>query len=179
MAAKRQRRSPEFKTKVALAALKGDKTLVQLSSDFGVSTVQIGQWKKQLLQGLPEIFQRKGSHVDVDAITAPLYQEIGRLKVELDWLKKNQVLTLEEKRACVEPNHPQISVRRQCDLLDLNRSSFYSPPTFGRESLENLEIMECIDKQYTDVPTYGSRRMTAWLQGGEAQPGLEYGYHVL
>jgi putative transposase len=121
------------------------------------------------------------------------------------------VLTLEEKRACVEPNHPQISVRRQCDLLCLNRSSFYSPPTFGRESLENLEIMELIDKQYTDIPTYGNRRMTAWLRregydvnrkrvqrlmrlmgleglapipapkrkGGEAQPGLEYGYHVL
>lgn len=88
MAAKRQRRSPEFKTKGALAALKGDKTLVQLSSDFGVSTVQIGQWKKQLLQGLPEVFQQKGNPVDIDALTAPLYQEIGRLKMELDWLKK-------------------------------------------------------------------------------------------
>lgn len=64
----------------------------------------------------------------------------------------------------MEPNHPQISVRRQCDLLCLNRSSFYSPPTFGRESLENLEVMELIDKQYTDIPTYGSRRMTAWLR---------------
>ncbi len=88
MAAKRQRRSPEFKTKVALAALKGDKTLAQLSSDFGTPTVQIGQWKKQVLQGLPKIFQRTRSPVDVDAITAHLYQEIGRLKVEPDWLKK-------------------------------------------------------------------------------------------
>lgn len=88
MAAKRQRRSPEFKTKVALAALKGDKTLAQLSSEFGVSSVQISQWKKQLLQGLPEVFQRKGHTVDVDVLTAPLYQEIGRLKMELDWLKK-------------------------------------------------------------------------------------------
>ena len=88
MAAKRQRRSPEFKTKVALAALKGDKTLAQLSSDFGVSSVQIGQWKRQLLQGLPEVFQQKGAPVDIDALTAPLYQEIGRLKMELDWLKK-------------------------------------------------------------------------------------------
>jgi putative transposase len=179
MAAKRQRRSPEFKTKVALAALKGDKTLVQLSSDFGVSTVQIGQWKRQLLQGLPEVFQQKRNPVDIDALTAPLYQEIGRLKMELDWLKKNQVLTLEEKRACVEPNHPHLSIRRQCDLLDLNRSSFYSPPTVGTESSEKLEIMELIYKQYTDIPTYGSRRMTAWLQGGEAQSGLEHGYHVL
>ncbi len=61
MAAKRQQRSPEFKTKVALAVLKGDKTLAQLYSDFGVSSVQIGQWKRELFQGLPEVFQHKGT----------------------------------------------------------------------------------------------------------------------
>ena len=88
MTRRRQRRSPEFKTKVALAAVKGEKTLAQLSSEFSVSSVQISQWKKQLLQGIPEIFHRKGHTVDVDVITAPLYQEIGRLKMELDWLKK-------------------------------------------------------------------------------------------
>ena len=88
MAAKRQRLSPEFKTKVALAALKGDKTLAQLSSDFGVSSVQIGQWKRQLLQGLPEVFQQKGNPVDIYALTAPLYQEIGRLKMDIKWLEK-------------------------------------------------------------------------------------------
>ncbi|MCF4146223.1 hypothetical protein L2W31_12930, partial [Dethiosulfovibrio acidaminovorans] len=99
--------------------------------------------------------------------------------VELDWLKKNLALTLEKKRGYVESDHPHLSIRRQCDLLDLNRSSFYSPPTVGTESSEKLEIMELIYKQYTDIPTYGSRRMTAWLQGGEAQSGLEHGYHVL
>ncbi len=88
MAAQRQRRSPEFKSKVALAALRGDKTLAQLSSEFDVSAVQIGQWKKQLLEGLPEVFRRKGQPVDEEALKAPLYQEIGRLKMELDWLKK-------------------------------------------------------------------------------------------
>ena len=63
MTVKRQRRSPEFKSKVALAALKGDKTLAQLSSEFGVCSVQISQWKTQLLQQLPNVFQ---------------HQEIGR-----------------------------------------------------------------------------------------------------
>nr|WP_321501527.1 hypothetical protein [uncultured Dethiosulfovibrio sp.] len=83
MAAKPQRRSPEFKTKVALPALKEDKTLAQLSSDFGVSSVQIGQWKRQLLQvqGVPEVFQQKGDPVDIDALTGLLYQEIGRLRM--------------------------------------------------------------------------------------------------
>lgn len=88
MVAERQRRPPESKTKIALAALKEDKTFAQLSSEFGVSAIQISQWKKQLLRGLPEAFQRKGQTVDIDALTASLYQEIGRLKTGLDRLKK-------------------------------------------------------------------------------------------
>ncbi len=73
---------------VALAALKGDKTLAQLSSEFGVCSVQISQWKAQLLQQLPNAFQHQERPVRAETLTAPLYQEIGRLKMELDWLKK-------------------------------------------------------------------------------------------
>jgi|GEM_PF-122906 len=164
MTAERQRRPPEFKTKIALAALKEDKTLVQLSSAFGVSAIQISQWKKQLLQGLSEVFQRKGQTVDIDALTASLYQEIGRLKMEFDRLKKNQTLTLEEKRTCVDPVHPLLSIRRQCDLLGLKRSSFYYTGVPATETPEHLAIMELIDKQYTSVPIDGSRWMTVWLR---------------
>lgn len=94
---------------------------------------------------------------------APLYQEIGRLKMELDGLKKNQALTLGGKRASIDPEHLSIRVRRQCDLLDLNRSSFYYANSSATETAENLEIMELIDGRYTRAPSYGSRRMTAWL----------------
>ncbi len=85
---KRRRHSPEFKAKVALEAAKGEKTLSQLASEFGVAPVQISQWKRQLLEGATDLFGRKRREVDPDALTAPLYQEIGRLKMELDWLKK-------------------------------------------------------------------------------------------
>ncbi len=85
---KRRRHSPEFKAKVALEAAKGEKTLSQLASEFGVAPVQISQWKRQLLEGATELFGRKRREVDPDTLTAPLYQEIGRLKMELDWLKK-------------------------------------------------------------------------------------------
>jgi putative transposase len=88
MAAKRRKHSPQFKSKVALAALKEEKTLAQLSSEYGVSPIQISRWKKQLLQGCSELFQRKGQTLDPEGLTAPLYEEIGRLKMELDWLKK-------------------------------------------------------------------------------------------
>lgn len=88
MAAQRKQRTPEFKAKVVLNALKEDQTLNQLSSEFGVSPVQISQWKKQAREGLPETFRGKGQPLDVDALTAPLYEEIGRLKMEVEWLKK-------------------------------------------------------------------------------------------
>jgi putative transposase len=71
------------------------------------------------------------------------------------------------KRPLVEPNHPHLSIRRQCELLDLNRSTYYLPPAV--ESEENLRLMRLIDEQYLKTPFYGSRRMTAFLERrGEA-----------
>jgi putative transposase len=62
----------------------------------------------------------------------------------------------------IEPNHPQLSIRRQCDLLELNRSAFYYQP--ATESPLNLELMRLIDAQYTKTPFYGWPRMTIYLQ---------------
>ena len=62
----------------------------------------------------------------------------------------------------VEAEHPELSIRRQCQLLGINRASLYYEPV--GESEENLRLMRLIDKQYTKAPFYGSRRMTAWLQ---------------
>ncbi len=88
MASKRRRHAPEFKAQVALEAAKGEKTLSQLTHEYGVAAVQISQWKRQLLEGMPTVFGRKQQVGDAETLTALLYQEIGRLKMELDWLKK-------------------------------------------------------------------------------------------
>jgi transposase-like protein len=87
MAAPRKHHPPEFKAKVALEAAKGDRTLAQLAAEFGVSSIQICQWKRQLLEGVTQVFSRK-EPVSAEEISAPLFQEIGRLKMELDWVKK-------------------------------------------------------------------------------------------
>jgi len=87
---KRRNHSAQFKAKVALAAAKGDKTIAELASEFDVHPNQIAQWKKQLLQSVQDIFSRsrqKDRHKQ-DELTEYLYQQIGQLKVELDWLKK-------------------------------------------------------------------------------------------
>ena len=92
--AKRRQHSAAFKTKVAVAALRGDRTLSELASAFEVHPVQITQWKTQALAALPEAFASRRGAPDQDqaAVQAALYEEIGRLKVELDWLKKKHEL---------------------------------------------------------------------------------------
>ena len=90
--AKQMRKSYDaaFKAKVALEAVKGEKTMAQLSSEYGVHVNQIGQWQKRLLQEVPDIFseRRRKQEDETEEMTAELYRQIGQLKVELEWLKK-------------------------------------------------------------------------------------------
>ncbi|RJP21526.1 MAG: transposase [Candidatus Abyssobacteria bacterium SURF_5] len=90
MAKKRRKHSDEFKARVALEAVRGVKTLSELSSTYGVHPTVIAQWKRQLLDGAAGVFSRANgtNGRSEEEISAPLYEEIGRLKVELDWLKK-------------------------------------------------------------------------------------------
>ncbi len=87
---KRKRYSASFKAKVALEAIRGLKTTNELAAEFGVHTTQIGHWKQQALESLPEVFaNHRGRSRDEDAaLKDRLYQQIGRLQVELEWLKK-------------------------------------------------------------------------------------------
>jgi transposase-like protein len=79
---------------VALEALRGEKTIAQLSSEYGVHGNQIRQWKKKLIEELPAIFseRRRRSEKEGEELTSELYRQIGQLKVELDWLKKKSEL---------------------------------------------------------------------------------------
>jgi putative transposase len=91
---KRRNHSSSFKAKVALEAAKGDRTIAELASHYQVHPNQISQWKKQLLESLPEVFsrRRRKDQQNQQQLQAELYQQIGQLKVELDWLKKKSGL---------------------------------------------------------------------------------------
>ena len=93
MSSKRKRHSADFKAKVALEAIRGLKTASELASEFQVHPTQISQWKRQLLEALPEVFAspRAQRERSAEELTAPLYEEIGRLKMELEWLKKKAI----------------------------------------------------------------------------------------
>jgi len=77
---------------------------------------------------------------------------------------------VDEKKKLIRPDHPEISVGRQCDLLGISRSGYYYHPR--GENAYNEQLMRLIDEEYTKHPFYGSRRLTAWLrrQGHEVNP---------
>src|SRR5688500_8061696 len=82
--------------------------------------------------------------------------------MELEWLKKKLPTSVEAKRTMLEPAHPDLSLRRQCELLGLNRSTWYYQP--AGESADNLQLMRLIDEQYLRTPFYGWPRMTVSLR---------------
>jgi putative transposase len=90
MTKRRRSYSAEFKFKVALDAAKGLKTLTELSSEYGVHSNQISQWKNELLAGGATIFSNKSARQQREqaALQSELYEQIGRLKMDLEWLKK-------------------------------------------------------------------------------------------
>ena len=90
MTKKRKSHTAAFKAQVALAAVKGDKTVSELASLHGVHPTLVHAWKKQLVSNAEELFHNgaKTASADQEVLQAQLYEQIGRLKTELDWLKK-------------------------------------------------------------------------------------------
>lgn len=109
MSKKRINHAPAFKAKVALAAIKQEKTLSQLAAQFKIHPTAISKWKAQLLENAHELFaegRAKKSRPETESDTAPLFEKIGRLEVENDFLKKK--VRLVRLTPNVMPSNPTI-----------------------------------------------------------------------
>ena len=95
-AKKRKVHTPKFKGKVGLEAVRGLQTINEIGQEYGVHPVQVGQWKKEILERVQTLFAVKRGTKSIAAHREPelLYSEIGKLKVELDWLKKKSGISL-------------------------------------------------------------------------------------
>ncbi|WP_373862954.1 IS3 family transposase [Halomonas halmophila] len=165
MSRKRRQYSADFKAKVALAALKDDQTTSEIAARFEIHPTMVSQWKRELLENANGVFESKGdgkaaqkTQEEIDT----LYREIGKLTVERDFLSRRpRSLSRAQRLALVEPQAPDISLRRQCQLLGISRSSVY----YRRQGLRvyDLELMRLIDEEHLRTPVYGSRRMTVNL----------------
>ena len=157
---KRKNHSPEFKAKVALEAIREELTLAELSKKYGVHPTQIGTWKRAAIENMATAFTRRGaapeqvSAADVDK----LHSKIGRLGF---FSRSLASVTRDARQKMVIRDH-KLSMRKQCELLQLSRSRLYYQPV--GESAENLCFMEIIDKQFLETPWYGSRQMARYMK---------------
>ncbi|MEL6542841.1 MAG: IS3 family transposase [Pseudomonadota bacterium] len=162
---KRKNHSPEFKAKVALEALKGERTVAELASQFGVHPTMIHSWKRALLEGASGVFERGGKKApEIDeGQMKELHAKIGELAVANDFLsRKLKPWGLKLRRGMIEKDNPDLSIGKQCKLLSVSRSSFYYHPK-GETAL-NLMLMRQIDEQFLETPFFGVRQMTWHLR---------------
>ena len=129
MTSERKRGPADFKAKVALEALRGELTTAQLAAKHGIHHTMVGEWKKQALEGLTAVFADRSAAQETakssEAEIEMLYAKIGQLVVERKFFGESlRSMSLERRRQMIDPEHPELSVVRQCELVSISRSGF-------------------------------------------------------
>ena len=170
MSKKRKSYSAEFKTKVVLELLREEETAASIASRYGITVQTLNQWKKKFLENAALAFDVGGATKEyrekierLEKENEALAKTLGKTTVERDWaVGKLRSLDLSNRRGLVTSKLESLSLTRQCELLGLNRSTFYYRPVPISEY--DLAIMRRIDEIYTDVSTYGYRKIHAQLR---------------
>ncbi|WP_019384188.1 IS3 family transposase [Acinetobacter venetianus] len=159
---KRRNHSAEFKVKVALAAIKGDHTLAELSTQFDLHQNQIIDWKNQLLEQSVNIFSRPTAQQEPEIDLKALHAKIGHQALQIDFLEGAlRKIGAAERQKMIDKTH-QLSVRQQSQLIQINRSTLYYKPK--EISSTDLSWMRLIDEIHLDYPFMGSRMIRDMLQ---------------
>ncbi|WP_425491692.1 IS3 family transposase [Haloferula luteola] len=167
MKRKRRTHSAEFKARVALEALKGIKTINQIAQDEGIHPVQVSQWKKELQERLPEVFASAKSGRDEkeksERNLSRIERKVGQLVIEKEFLGKKVrgAGDRSQRKAMIEKNHPQLSIRKQSAMLGINRNRL---ETAERISEEDRAIMRALDELHVRWPVYGARKLVVELR---------------
>ena len=150
MSQKRKVYSPKLRSQVALAAVRGDKTIHEVAQRYGVSPQMVIKMKSRLLDRIEELFQ-DGRTTTKKSGSGP---EMSNEELENEWLKKKLPSSTRERRLLIDPKDPKVSIFKQCKYLNLHRSTYYFHPR--GESAENLLLMEKIDRFHMENPALGA-----------------------
>jgi len=166
MSRKRRTFSAEFKTKVVLELLSDEMTMAQIASKYEITAKSLADWKKQFLTNASLAFDVAGATQSYKDEIEELKEEndalakkLGRTTIERDWaVGKLKSLDLSNKKDLVDSKLNEIPMTRQCELIDLNRSTLYYEAKPIKEY--DIKVMKRLDEIYTDISsTYGYRFM--------------------
>ncbi len=164
MSRKRTVYKTEFKTKLVLEVLKGDKTLNEIASENNVLPKNLQNWKatfisnaEMAMEPSKAVKEYKDEIKELKAINDKYAKTVGKMTVELEWMEgKLKSLGLSNKKTLVEPELKTISISRQCALMNLNRSSYYYEPI---PDDKKEAILKEINRIYGEIPIYGSLKV--------------------
>jgi putative transposase len=165
MSKKKQRiYSAEFKAQIALEAIREEKTVSRISSEHEMPVNNVINWKREVIEHLPLVFNRNAKENSYQSELRKkeeemedLYKEIGQLTTKLNWLKKNvDKLDFQMKKSLVDTKDRTLSLKDQCEILNLNRSSYYYKNK--EKASEDPELITELTKIYEETPFYGYRR---------------------
>jgi len=171
MSGKRKSYNADFKAKLVLEVLEGEKTINEIASTYGVLPVSLKNWKKQFLENMSLAFDKstvvKEYKDEIDTLQKSnddLAKKVGNLIVEKDFLEGKLVsLASSKERKTLIDVKLNMSLNKQCQLLQVSKSVLYYNPTKPFSSGSDLKVLDAINNIYSDFPSYGYRRIHAQL----------------
>ncbi len=171
MSKKRKVYSADFKAKLVLEVLEGEKTINEIASKYEIIPKNLVNWKKQFLENMSIAFDKstvvKEYKEEIETLQKDkdsLAKKVGNLTIEKDFLveKLNSLASSKERKVLVDVKH-KLSLNKQFKLLRVTKSGWYQHPTkpFSKEG--DLRLLDAINNIYSDFPSYGSRRIHAQL----------------
>jgi putative transposase len=167
----RKRFDEQFKATVALEAIKEEMTLQELAEKYQVHPNQISVWKRKLQKSSSFLFERKNKkdkeYNQLKKEKEELFRQLGQLQYENEWLKKVQT-TVRQRSRLIDPKEPVLSVRRQCELLNIHRSVFYycAKPAQDVHHERHKALILAINRR---LPFYGYRKVTLEVQAKKSE----------
>ncbi len=171
MSVKRKSYSADFKAKLVLEVLEGEKTINEIASKYEIIPLSLRNWKKQFFDNMSLAFDKstvvkeyKDEIETLQKSNDDLAKKVGNLIVEKDFLEGKLVsLASSKERRVLVDTKLKISLNKQCQLLHVSKSSLYYNPTKPFSSGRDLKVLDAINNIYSDFPSYGSRRIHAQL----------------
>ena len=171
MSVKRKSYSADFKAKLVLEVLEGEKTVNEIASKYEVIPLSLRNWKKQFLENMSLAFDKstvvkeyKDEIETLQKSNDDLAKKVGNLIVEKDFLEGKLVsLASSKERKVLVDAKLNLSLNKQCRLLHVSKSSLYYNPTKPFSSNRDLKVLDAINNIYSDFPSYGSRRIHSQL----------------